>query len=156
MSLMKCPECGQEMSDQAESCPHCGYKIEQTKFCKYCGEKVPIDSVICTKCGRQIEDTNSGGGITINNAATSSASASASAAATATAPEPEPRKKEINKTTALLLCIFLGYFGAHKFYEGRIGLGILYVLTWGLLGIGWIADVIIIAMKPNPYYVELR
>lgn len=153
MALMKCPECGSEMSEAAKSCPHCGYTIEETKFCKYCGEKVPIDSVVCTKCGRQIEETDKGG-IVINNAASSSASASA--AATATVPVERPHKKKINKMTALLLCIFLGWVGAHKFYEGKIGMGILYVLTMGLLCIGWIADIIIIAMKPNPYYVELR
>ena len=51
------------------------------------------------------------------------------------------------------LCLFLGYFGAHKFYEGRIGMGILYLLTIGLFGIGWIVDIILILMKPNPYFV---
>lgn len=28
MALIKCPECGQEVSDTAKSCPHCGYKIK--------------------------------------------------------------------------------------------------------------------------------
>ena len=54
---------------------------------------------------------------------------------------------------AFFLCLFLGYFGAHKFYEGRIGMGILYLLTIGLFGIGWIVDIILILMKPNPYFV---
>lgn len=26
MALIKCPECGKEMSDTAKTCPHCGYK----------------------------------------------------------------------------------------------------------------------------------
>ena len=54
---------------------------------------------------------------------------------------------------ALLLCIFLGEFGAHKFYEGKIGMGILYLCTCGLCGIGWIIDIIALIGKPNPYYV---
>ena len=61
--------------------------------------------------------------------------------------------KQIDKTTALILCIFFGYFGVHKFYEGKIGMGILYVFTFGLFFFGWLIDIILIATKPNPYYV---
>ncbi len=51
---------------------------------------------------------------------------------------------EKNWVTALLLCIFLGGIGAHRFYVGKIGTGILYLFTAGLLGIGWIVDLILI------------
>ncbi len=44
--------------------------------------------------------------------------------------------------TELLLCIFLGVFGAHKFYKGETGLGVLYLCTAGLFYIGWIVDII--------------
>lgn len=57
-----------------------------------------------------------------------------------------------NKWTAFLLCLFLGLFGAHKFYEGRILLGIVYLCTLGFGGIGVIIDLIILLFKPNPYY----
>lgn len=50
-----------------------------------------------------------------------------------------------SKTTALLLCIFGGYFGLHYFYVGRIGKGLLYFFTFGLFFIGWIMDIISIA-----------
>ena len=50
-----------------------------------------------------------------------------------------------SKTTALLLCIFLGGIGAHRFYVGKGGTGILYLFTAGLFGIGWIIDIIRIA-----------
>ncbi len=46
------------------------------------------------------------------------------------------------KITALLLCIFLGVFGAHQFYVGKIGTGLLYLFIVGLFGIGWIVDII--------------
>lgn len=61
--------------------------------------------------------------------------------------------REKNKWIAFLLCLFLGGIGAHKFYEGRVGQGILYLLTVGLFGIGWLIDTIILLCKPNPYYV---
>ena len=58
-----------------------------------------------------------------------------------------------NKWVALLLCFFLGLFGAHKFYEGEAGMGVLYLLTLGLFGIGVVIDFIALLAKPNPYYV---
>ena len=30
MALIKCLECGKQISDKAESCPNCGYRIEST------------------------------------------------------------------------------------------------------------------------------
>ena len=50
------------------------------------------------------------------------------------------------KMVALLLCIFFGPFGFHQFYVGRIGMGVLYLFTFGILGIGWISDIINIAL----------
>lgn len=47
-----------------------------------------------------------------------------------------------SKTVALLLCIFLGYLGVHQFYVGKVGLGLVYLFTFGLFGIGWMVDVI--------------
>ncbi len=61
---------------------------------------------------------------------------------------------EKNKWITFILCFFLGMLGAHKFYEGKIGLGILYFATCGLFIIGWFVDIILILLKPNPYYVE--
>ena len=51
-----------------------------------------------------------------------------------------------SKMTALLLCIFFGYLGAHKFYVGKTGMGLLYLFTLGLFGIGWLIDIILIAI----------
>lgn len=50
-----------------------------------------------------------------------------------------------SQIVALLLCIFLGLFGAHRFYVGKAGTGLLYLFTGGLLGIGWIVDIFVIA-----------
>lgn len=57
-----------------------------------------------------------------------------------------------NKWTAFFLCLFFGWIGAHKFYEGRIIFGIIYILTGGLFGVGVIVDLIILLLKPNPYF----
>ncbi len=50
-----------------------------------------------------------------------------------------------SKLTALLLCIFFGGIGIHRFYTGKIGTGILWLLTGGCFGIGYVVDIIMIA-----------
>ena len=50
-----------------------------------------------------------------------------------------------SKMVALLLCIFLGGLGIHRFYVGKIGTGIIWLLTGGCFGIGYILDIVMIA-----------
>ncbi|MCI0348595.1 MAG: TM2 domain-containing protein, partial [Acidobacteriales bacterium] len=46
----------------------------------------------------------------------------------------------IDYTIGWLLLWFLGFLGIHRFYLGKWGTGIIYLLTAGLLGIGWLYD----------------
>ena len=122
-----------------------------TKYCKWCGQSIDADCVVCPKCGKQVEElkqNNQSQPIIINN----NNSASSSAAATAVAGGGVYARAR-TKWVAFFLCLFLGFLGAHKFYEGKAGMGILYLLTVGLFGLGWIIDTIRILFKPNPYYV---
>jgi TM2 domain-containing membrane protein YozV len=52
-----------------------------------------------------------------------------------------------SNTVALLLCFFIGFLGVHRFYVGKIGTGVLMLLTLGGLGIWNLIDFIIIAMQ---------
>ena len=45
---------------------------------------------------------------------------------------------------AFLLCFFLGVFGAHRFYVGKVGTGVLQLVTLGGLGIWALIDFIMI------------
>lgn len=51
-----------------------------------------------------------------------------------------PKKKWV----AFFLCLFFGYFGVHRFYVHKTGTGILWLFTFGLGGIGWLVDLVMI------------
>lgn len=114
----------------------------KTKYCKFCGEKIPEDAVMCTHCGRQVEVLKSTQpNVVINNANTNVNKNINSG-----------RGGAKNKWVSLLLCIFLGFLGAHKFYEGKILLGLVYLFTMGFFGLGVFIDFFVLLFKPNPYY----
>lgn len=125
--------------------------VTPTKFCKHCGKPINAAAVICPLCGCQVEEIAQAAAaqpnIVINNSNTNT---NTNVNQNINAGRHGRAK---NKWVAFLLCLFLGYFGFHKFYEGRIGMGILYLFTGGLFCIGWIIDLIILLCKPNPYYV---
>jgi len=114
-----------------------------TKFCKFCGEKIAEDAVLCTHCGRQVEPLKSEQPQVIVNNTNTNVNRNINAGYGGAK----------NKWIALILCVFLGFLGAHKFYEGKILLGIVYLLTLGFFGIGIFIDFLSLLFKPNPYYV---
>lgn len=119
------------------------------KFCKFCGSQINIDAVLCTVCGRQVEQLQGMSSpqspqIVINNSNNNTNTAVAGVV---------PAGKKKNKWVCFFLWLFLGLIGGHKFYDGKIGTGIIYILTVGFFGVGWLIDFFRILNKPNPYYV---
>ena len=126
---------------------------QETKFCKECGRKIAKKAVICPLCGCQVEEPKMEATpqIVINNS-NQNQNQNQNQNNNMNVGVPYGARMR-NKWVALCLCIFLGYVGAHKFYEGKVGMGILYLCTGGLFCIGWIIDIISLLSKPNPYYV---
>lgn len=65
MALIKCKECGEEISSTAKTCPHCGIKLEITT-CPECGKKLKGDETVCSECGYPIAKKNVNNIITEN------------------------------------------------------------------------------------------
>lgn len=143
---MYCRNCGEKLEDNAEVCPKCGAKqqddTKETVFCKHCGEEIDADCIICPKCGKQVQEIKSSTPNIVINNSNENVNTNVNRIAGV---------KYCNKWTSFFLCLFLGYFGAHKFYEGKAGMGLLYLFTLGIFGFGWIIDCIRILFKPNPY-----
>ena len=145
---MFCVKCGAEINNGEKVCRSCGVLQDGAMFCKHCGEAIDKDCIICPKCGKQVGEVKTEQpNIVINNSNNNTNTAHAYASAGIG----YGRMK--NKWVAFVLCFCFGVLGVHKFYEGKIGMGILYIITFGLFGIGWFVDLIAILLKPNPYYV---
>jgi len=84
-------------------------------FCRACGKEIDPRAVICPHCG---------------------------VATPVSDLAPAGSKSWL---AALLLSIFLGGLGVDRFYLGKIGTGILKLITGGGLGIWWLIDLILIA-----------
>ena len=87
------------------------------KYCSQCGAQLVDEAVVCPKCGCAVAPTR-----TVD-------------------PNASPKSRLIT----LLLCIFVGGLGIHRFYVGKIGTGVLWLLTAGCFGIGALVDLIMIA-----------
>ncbi|MGB6536203.1 MAG: TM2 domain-containing protein [Xanthobacteraceae bacterium] len=87
------------------------------QFCRSCGRIISSLAPACPHCGAPTGIRESPGGAS--------------------------RKSRL---AALLLCVFVGYLGVHRFYVGKIGTGILELITFGGLGLWWLIDFILIAV----------
>ena len=52
----------------------------------------------------------------------------------------------MDRIAAILITFFFGVLGVHRFMTGKIGTGILWLITGGCFGIGWLVDFIVVCM----------
>lgn len=93
-------------------------------YCTKCGSTIGLDARFCAKCGTEIKSSLSPTNQTVVS---------------------DQDKSEKSAVTTLLLCMFLGALGIHRFYVGKVGTGILMLLTGGGLGIWTLVDLVLIA-----------
>lgn len=58
MAMITCPNCGEQISDKAKTCVHCGTVLipEEKKYCADCGAELEEGATICPNCGCPVED----------------------------------------------------------------------------------------------------
>lgn len=56
-----------------------------------------------------------------------------------------------SKLLAYILWFFFGLLGIHKFYLGKVGMGIFYLLTGGFFTIGWFIDLFTLSSQVDSY-----
>lgn len=139
---MFCKNCGTEVADNAKVCENCGQVLRKVIYCSACGHELSEQAVICPGCGAPTEKYQQNTqtqqpNIVINNANTNT---------NTNINNNRGSYAHKSKTVALLLAIFLGYFGVHRFYVGKAGTGIIWLFTGGMFGIGWLIDIIMIAV----------
>ncbi len=111
-------------------CSHCGAQIgEGTKFSPECGAGNQATQTVSTPSTQPIivNVMNSNSNVNTNTNQVGGVSF--------------PQK---SRWAAFFLCLFFGGLGAHKFYVGKTGVGLLYLFTIGLLGVGWVIDTLIL------------
>ena len=89
-------------------------------YCSNCGAQINDNAVVCVKCGCAV---NSPAPVYVNANGSSK-----------------------DWLVTLLLCLFAGYLGIHRFYVGKTGTGILMLVTCGGCGIWALIDLIVICL----------
>ena len=132
MRILKCSSCGGDIQIDENS---------SQRFCPYCGTKYELE--------QPTNNTTIINNTTINYVSNADIPNNYISRTIVNNNQQPTGSKD--KWVSFALCIFLGFFGAHKFYEGKIGMGIIYLLTVGLFMIGWIIDIFVILAKPRYY-----
>lgn len=126
MALIKCTECGHEVSDKATNCPHCGAPVIKTVICSECGAQLKDTDRICANCGCPNPAYKQGAAFSQNGNYRQPDSGLGVF-------DNGPSGK--SRGVAGLLAILLGCLGVHFFYVGKTGAGILNLL---LCLLGWV------------------
>ena len=115
---MFCRNCGKEMTGTPEICIGCGAKpLIGSSFCNTCGAETNPLAEICVKCGVRLGKVEAAGDIS-------------------------PKSRLVTTLLCALPAWFFAVNGIHRFYLGKIGTGILMLLTLGGLWIWTIIDFI--------------
>ena len=155
---LRCPFCDALVNTGTQYCPKCGMTTTpQDATCAYCGEKFDkapsLDgpaqqqhSQPQTNTNQQYKQPSSGTNVPpyINYAPP--AQQRNTYGTNYNRPDVASQEKGSSFLVTLLLCIFLGFLGIHRFYTKNWVIGILQLCTFGICCLWWLVDIILIAV----------
>ncbi|AEH36783.1 TM2 domain-containing protein [Halopiger xanaduensis] len=104
--MKHCINCGEQITAQAEVCTHCG--VNQTTSLEGSYEERGENEKYCVECGTLINEQ-------------------AEICPDCGVQQPAAGSTNSDKVAAGVLALLLGGLGAHKFYQGNVKLGVLYL-----------------------------
>lgn len=148
------------------TCPNCGLENQQGAYCKNCGQfldksnsdstsanplpespaSVPTEPALGEKINKGLKLEPAQDSIESEtspaDSSTPSITPAPASAKTPTSTISNPANKEF--LTVWLLSVLVGFIGVDRFYLGKVGTGILKLLTWGGYGIWTLIDIIFV------------
>ena len=129
----------------ATKCPQCGAAVELGgTFCKYCGEALPQQQAAAPQYAQQQQAPYGQQTVIIQQQAANPI---------------DPSWPIKSKIAAGLLALFLGGIGIHKFYLGKVGLGVVYILfCWTFIPalIAFIEGIILLTSSDHNFQMKYR
>lgn len=104
-------------------------------YCKKCGKELPDDAAFCQSCGASQNGSDQAPQapqpiiVNVSNVNTNTNNVGR-----------DDYYLYKSKWAAFFLCLFLGVLGAHRFYVGKVGTGLLWLFTGGFFGLGVFVD----------------
>ena len=145
MALIKCSECGAEISDKSSACIKCGAPVAEqlqkmaatatTGICPNCKTVNPIDAPKCLECGALF--AGDGGWKLLAHTSNPFPRYEGSNPPPRSAnheSHPQLVKSAKSRGVYVILGLFFGMLGIHNFYAGRFGVGAMQLLVTCILG----------------------
>ena len=115
-------------------------RVTARHFCPGCGQRVEGNALFCGRCGISASDKTEGRVVNLINRGYIDNRVYVTVNPAPVSPAPAARPK--SAFAAFLLCMLGGPLGLHRFYTGKLGTGLVWLLTGGLYGVGWVIDLL--------------